>query len=277
MKKLLALVLTLACVLTLVACSSNTDKGNDEADTTLTVSCTLSPHCQILEYTKDIFEKDYGLTLEIIELDDYYIFNKALDAGEVDANYFQHVPFFDGEVAANGYKISNVAGIHIEPFGFYSKTIDSVDAIPEGAEVILSNSVADHGRILAILEKAGLITLGADVDRQNATVEDIVDNPKNLKFTEVKPEMLTTVFEQGEGDLVAINGNYAISAGLNPVEDTVILEQADATNPYVNIVACQAGHENDAKIKALVEVLKSDAVKQYISETWSDGSVIPAE
>ena len=276
MKKIIALILTLACALTLGACSSNTGKGNED-DTTLTVSCTLSPHCQILEYTKDIFEKDYGLTLEIIELDDYYIFNKALDAGEVDANFFQHVPFFNGEVAANGYNISNVAGIHIEPFGFYSKTIDSVDAIPDGAEVILSNSVADHGRILAILEKAGLITLAADVDRQNATVEDIIANSKNLTFTEVKPEMLTTVFEQGEGDLVAINGNYAISAGLNPVEDTVILEQADSTNPYVNIVACQKGHEKDAKIVALVEVLKSEAVKNYIKETWSDGSVIPAE
>ncbi len=275
MKKLMALVLTLACMLTLGACSS---KVTDEADdTTLTVSCTLSPHCQILEFTKDIFEKDYGLTLEIIELDDYYIFNKALDAGEVDANYFQHVPFFDGEVEANGYKISNVAGIHIEPFGFYSKTIDSVDAIPDGAEVILSNSIADHGRILAILEKAGLITLKEGTDELNATVEDIEKNPKNLTFTEVKPELLTTVFENGEGDLVAINGNYAISAGLNPVKDTVILEQADETNPYVNIVACQSGRENDAKIKALVEVLKSDAVKQYITETWSDGSVIPAE
>ena len=275
MKKLIALALTLACVLTLGACSSKpADEGDD---TTLTVSCTLSPHCQILEFTKDIFEKDYGLTLEIIELDDYYIFNKALDAGEVDANYFQHVPFFDGEVEANGYKISNVAGIHIEPFGFYSKTIDSVDAIPDGAEIILSNSIADHGRILAILEKAGLITLKEGIDELNATVEDIAANPKNLTFTEVKPELLTTVFENGEGDLVAINGNYAISAGLNPVKDTVILEQADETNPYVNIVACQSGRENDAEIKALVEVLKSDAVKQYITETWSDGSVIPAE
>lgn len=275
MKKLMALVLTLACVLTLGACSSKVADETD--DTTLTVSCTLSPHCQILEFTKDIFEKDYGLTLKIIELDDYYIFNKSLDAGEVDANYFQHVPFFDGEVEANGYKISNVAGIHIEPFGFYSKTVDSVDAIPDGAEVILSNSIADHGRILAILEKAGLITLKEGTDELNATVEDIENNPKNLTFTEVKPELLTTVFENGEGDLVAINGNYAISAGLNPVKDTVILEQADETNPYVNIVACQSGHETDAKIKALVEVLKSEAVKQYITETWSDGSVIPAE
>ena len=103
--------------------------------------------------------------------------------------------------------------------------------------------------------------MAADVDKQNATVEDVVDNPKNLTFTEVKPEMLTTVFEQGEGDLVAINGNYAISAGLNPVEDTVILEQADATNPYVNILACRAGEENSEKIQALVKVLKSDEVR----------------
>ncbi|MEG0563091.1 MetQ/NlpA family ABC transporter substrate-binding protein, partial [Anaerorhabdus sp.] len=209
--------------------------------------------------------------------DDYYIFNKALNDGEVDANYFQHVPFFDGEVEANGYKIVNAAGIHIEPFGFYSKTIKTIEEIQDGATIIISNSVADHGRILSILAKAGVITLADGVDAQTATVEDITENTKNLKFQEVKPELLTTVFEQGEGDLVAINGNYAIQAGLNPTKDAVILEQADATNPYVNIVAVQEGRENDPAIKTLIEVLKSDEVKQFILDTYSDGSVIPAE
>ncbi|MEG1463264.1 MAG: MetQ/NlpA family ABC transporter substrate-binding protein, partial [Anaerorhabdus sp.] len=173
---------------------------------------------------------------------------------EVDANYFQHLPFFNGEVEANGYKIVNAGGIHIEPFGFYSKTIKSVDELKDGATVIISNSVADHGRILSILEKAGVITLKDGADALNATVEDIVDNPKNLKFQEVKPELLTTVFEQGEGDLVAINGNYAIQAGLNPTKDAVILEQADATNPYVNIVAVKEGNESNPAIKTLIEV-----------------------
>ena len=273
MKKLVVVLLSVLLVFGLAACGGNESK-NDEK--TITVVATLDPHSKVLEFAKDILAKD-GWDLKITVVDDYYIPNKSVDGGDADANYFQHVPFFDGEVSANGYALVNAAGIHIEPFGFYSKTITSVDALQDGAKVVISNSVADHGRILAILEKAGLITLAADVDRQDATVEDIVANPKNLTFTEVKPEMLTTVFEQGEGDLVAINGNYAISAGLNPVEDTVILEQADSTNPYVNIVACQKGHEKDAKIVALVEVLKSEAVKNYISETWADGSVNPAE
>ena len=125
------------------------------------------------------------------------------------------------------------AGIHLEPFGFYSKTIDSIQNIPENAEVIISNSVADHGRILGILEDAGVIELSKDVDRLEATTKDIVSNPKNLKFTEIKPELLGTTFQNGEGDLVAINGNYALQAGLNPMNDALIIEEVDASNPYV--------------------------------------------
>lgn len=276
MKKLLAL---LAVILLIAGCSTPAPQEETPEDTpkTLTVSATLDPHSTILEFIKPILLEDYNIDLQITVLDDYYIFNKALDAGEVDANYFQHVPFFNGEVEANGYDISNVAGIHIEPFGFYSQTVDSVDAIPDGATVVISNSVADHGRILTILEKAGLIELSIGVDALSATVEDIATNPKNLKFVEVKPELLSVAYENNEGDLVAINGNYAIQAGLNPTKDTVILEQADSTNPYVNIVAVKKGTESDERIKALIEVLKSDAVKNFISSTWADGSVIPAE
>ncbi|MEG0733628.1 MetQ/NlpA family ABC transporter substrate-binding protein [Anaerorhabdus sp.] len=284
MKKVLKTLLAGLLVLGLAACSSKpapeatpeTTEPTTGETTKLVVSATLDPHAKILEFAKPILAEK-GIELEIQVLDDYYIFNKALNDGEVDANYFQHVPFFDGEVEANGYKIVNAAGIHIEPFGFYSKTVKSVDEIKDGATVIISNSIADHGRILSILAKSGVITLAEGVDAQNATIEDITENPKNLKFQEVKPELLTTVFEQGEGDLVAINGNYAIQAGLNPTTDAVILEQADATNPYVNIVAVQEGRENDPAIKTLIEVLKSDEVKQFILDTYSDGSVIPAE
>ncbi|MEG0077915.1 MetQ/NlpA family ABC transporter substrate-binding protein [Anaerorhabdus sp.] len=284
MKKVLKTLLAGLLVLGLAACSSKpapeatpeTTEPTTGETTKLVVSATLDPHAKILEFAKPILAEK-GIELEIQVLDDYYIFNKALNDGEVDANYFQHVPFFDGEVEANGYKIVNAAGIHIEPFGFYSKTVKSVDEIKDGATVIISNSIADHGRILSILAKSGVITLADGVDAQNATIEDITENPKNLKFQEVKPELLTTVFEQGEGDLVAINGNYAIQAGLNPTTDAVILEQADATNPYVNIVAVQEGHENDPAIKTLIEVLKSEEVKKFINETYSDGSVIPAE
>lgn len=275
MKKIFTVLACLALVIGLAACS-NSDKPKGEEDKKIVVSATLEPHARILEYAKELLAEK-GYTLEIQVLDNYYIFNKALNDGEVDANYFQHIPFFNGEVAENGYKIVNAGGIHIEPFGFYSKTWKSIEELPDGATVIISNSVADHGRILSILAEAGIITLKDGVSALDATIADIVDNPKNLTFQEVNPELLTTVFEQGEGDMVAINGNYAIQAGLNPTKDAILLEQATQENPYVNIVACRAGEENSEKIRVLVEVLQSEEVKEFIRTTYSDGSVIPVE
>lgn len=274
MKKLVKVLAVLAIACSLVACSNNTNNTDDT--NTLKVTCTLDPHSKILEFAKPILAEKHDIELEIEVIDDYYIHNRALNEKEADANYFQHVPFFNGEVESNGYNIVNVAGVHIEPFGFYSKTVATLEDLPENAEVVISNSVADHGRILSILAKAGVIELSADASALDATVEDITSNPKNLSFTEINPTLLATAYEQGEGDIVAINGNYAIQAGLNPTEDAVLLEQADETNPYVNIVATHADLVEDARIAALVEVLKSDEVKNFIYETYSDGSVIPA-
>lgn len=273
MKKLLKIALALLLTVGIVGCGSQSDSSDEK---TLTVSATLDSHAKILEQAKPLLKEKYGIDLEVKVLDDYYIFNKALDTGDVDANYFQHRPFFDGDVEKNNYKIAEAGAIHIEPFGFYSKTVKSKDQIKDGAKVIISNSVADHGRILAILADAGLITIKDGVKVLDATVKDIASNPKNLEFTEIKPELLATSFNNGEGDLVAINGNYALQANLNPTKDAVILESANADNPYVNIVACQKGHENDEKIKALVEVLKSDDIKKFIEETYK-GSVIPVK
>ena len=273
MKKLLKIALALLLTVGIVGCGSQSDSSDEK---TLTVSATLDPHAKILEQAKPLLKEKYGIDLEVKVLDDYYIFNKALDTGDVDANYFQHRPFFDGDVEKNNYKIAEAGAIHIEPFGFYSKTVKSKDQIKDGAKVIISNSVADHGRILAILADAGLITIKDGVKVLDATVKDIASNPKNLEFTEIKPELLATSFNNGEGDLVAINGNYALQANLNPTKDAVILESANADNPYVKIVACQKGHENDEKIKALVEVLKSDDIKKFIEETYK-GSVIPVK
>lgn len=273
MKKLLKIALALLLTVGIVGCGSQSDSSDEKI---LTVSATLDPHAKILEQAKPLLKEKYGIDLEVKVLDDYYIFNKALDTGDVDANYFQHRPFFDGDVEKNNYKIAEAGAIHIEPFGFYSKTVKSKDQIKDGAKVIISNSVADHGRILAILADAGLITIKDGVKVLDATVKDIASNPKNLEFTEIKPELLATSFNNGEGDLVAINGNYALQANLNPTKDAVILESANADNPYVNIVACQKGHENDEKIKALVEVLKSDDIKKFIEETYK-GSVIPVK
>jgi len=275
MKKFLKLTLALLLSIGVVGCGGS-QQSEDEKLEKLVVSATLDPHSYILEQAKPILKDEYNIDLEIKVLDDYYIFNKALDAGEVDANYFQHRPFFDGEVAEHQYNIVEAAAIHLEPFGFYSQKIKDVKDIPDGAKVIISNSVADHGRILGILQEAGLIKLDDKIDVIDAQVKDIVDNPKNLKFEEIKPELLGTAYNSGEGDLVAINGNYALQAKLNPLKDALIIESVDSTNPYVNIVACQAGKENDAKIKALIEVLKSDKIKSFIDEKY-EGSVIVVE
>lgn len=276
--------------LTLAACGSSTSEGTPaeagtaESTTTepaaapekLSVIATANPHEIILEAAKPILLEQYNVELEIIPTEDYYTPNRAVSDGDADANYFQHVPFFDNEKAENGYKISNVGGIHIEPFGFYSNKYKSLDELPDGATIVISNSVADHGRILTILEKAGLLKLKDGVDSLTATIEDIEENPHNFAFTEVNPEQLTNTLPDAKADLVAINGNYAIGAGLKPSQDALLLEQADQDNPYVNIVVCQEGHENDAKIKALVEVLQSDEIRSFIETTWNDGSVIPA-
>lgn len=267
MKKIFILLISLFLGFSLTGCQSGVDTN------TLTVAATSKPHGEILEEAKAILKKDYDIDLKIEILDDYYIFNKSLDNGDVDANYFQHLPFFEDDVEKNGYDIVNAGGIHIEPFGFYSKKIDNISKLKKNDVIIISNSVADHGRILSILDAAGVIKLDDSVKVQEATIEDIVSNPLNLKFEEIKPEMLTTAYQNDEGVMVAINGNYAIDANLNPVKDAILLENADENNPYVNIVACK--DQNDERIKALVAVLKSDQIKKFINDTYQDGSVIP--
>ena len=267
MKKILAALLTCAFILT--GCGSKTNDEN-----IITVMCTVDPHSFILEEAKTLLAEK-GYTLEIQTTDNYYIPNEAVSNGEIDANYFQHVIFFEGEKDSHGYKIANAGAIHLEPFGLYSKTIKNISELKNGSTVIISNSVADHGRILSLLETADLITLKDGIVKSDATQADITSNPLNLTFKEVAPELLTTTFENGEGDLVAINGNYALQGGLNPVKDAVVLEASD-NNPYVNIIACQEGKENDEKIKALVEVLTSKEIASFI-ETKYEGSVIVAK
>ena len=151
-----------------------------------------------------------------------------------------------------------------------------IDELKENDTIVISNSISDHGRILTILSDAGVITLDSSVTSVDATTQDIIDNPLNLKFVEIKPELLASAYENEEGALVAINGNYALQAGLNPVEDAVLLEDVSSDNPYVNVVACKSKDKDSDKIKALVEVLKSDAIKDFINEKYQ-GSVIVIE
>ncbi len=279
MKKLLFILLAVLFVITGCAkkseetTQSTTSENKEVALEKLVVSATSDPHARILEAAKESL-KSKGYELEIIELTDYYVFNRALNNKEVDANYFQHVPFFNDEVAAHNYNIVNAGGIHIEPFGFYSKTVTNLSDLKEGDTIIISNNVADQARILSILQKAGLIKLSENFHPITGTINDVVEN--KFVFKEIDPQLLISAYENSEGALVGINGNFALAANLNPGTDSILLEQADQTNPYVNIIATHKELENSEKIKALVEVLQSDEIKDFINKTWTNGAVIPA-
>ncbi|MEK4700912.1 MetQ/NlpA family ABC transporter substrate-binding protein [Solibacillus sp. FSL R7-0668] len=285
MKKLLSSVLLGASVLALAACGTDdksttgseiekeTDGGATEP-TTLVVGASNTPHAVILEQVQPILEKQ-GIELEIETYQDYVLPNQDLESGDLDANYFQHIPYFEGQKAEFNYDFANAGGIHIEPIGIYSEKYASLEELPEGATILLSNSVADHGRMLSLLEAQGLIKLAEGIDKTAAEIKDIAENPKNFVFDyDLAPEMLVQMYKNGEGDAVLINSNFAIDNGINPLEDAIAIESGDS--PYVNIIAVQSGDENSEEIKALVEALHSQEIQDFIVEEWG-GSVVPVD
>jgi D-methionine transport system substrate-binding protein len=276
MKKFVAGILLSVSALTLGACGSDNDSssGSDGGNKELVVGASNVPHAEILEKAKPLLEEK-GIDLVIETYQDYILPNEDLENGDLDANYFQHIPYLESQIADHGYDFKNAGGIHIEPIGVYSKKYDSLEDLPEGGSILISNSVADHGRVLSMLEAEGLITLAEGIDKTKAEVKDIVDNPKNLKFeAEYEAALLVQMYENEEGDAVLINSNYAIDAGINPLEDSIAIENSES--PYVNIIAVQAGNEDNKEIKALVEVLTSKEIQDFILEEWG-GSVVPVK
>lgn len=274
MKKWLSVLMIAAVALFIAACGSSDEgsEGSDEGTKTLKIGASNVPHAEILNEAKPLLEEK-GIELDITTFQDYIVPNQALEGGDIDANYFQHIPYLESQMAENDYDFVNAGGVHIEPIGVYSQEYDSLDDLPEGATIIMSSSVPDHGRILTMLEKEGLITLKADVDKTTATIDDIEENTKNIKFdTEYEAALLPQIYNNGEGDAVLINSNYAIDAGLNPVEDAIALEESDS--PYVNVIAVRAGDEDKEKIKALLEVLHSEEIQSFIEEQY-EGAVVP--
>ncbi len=271
MKKLLSLFVLTIITLGLVACNNS----NIDDENTIYVVATAVPHAEILEAARPLLEEK-GYTLEVTVVSDYATPNLAVANGSADANYFQHIPYLNqyNESAADDAKLVNVAGIHIEPLGLYSQKYESISEVPNNATVIISNSTSDHGRFLSVLADQGLIALKDGVDSLTATLEDIKTNPKNLQFEQINPKLLFSAYNNDQGDLVFINGNFALSGGLNPLEDALVLESPD-NNPYANVVAVLEGRENLPKIKALIEVLTSDAIKDFIEQQYK-GTVIPA-
>ena len=267
MKKLISVILSLVLILSLCL----TGCGNKTDEKVIKVGATPAPHAEILEVIKDELA-DLGWTLEIVEFDDYILPNQALEDGELDANYFQHVLYLESFNEEYGTHLVNAGGIHYEPFGIYAGKCNSLSDLPAGAKVGVPNDTTNEARALLLLEQEGLIKLKDGVGL-NATKDDIVENPKNLEIIETKAELLTATLQ--DVDIAVINGNYAIDAGLKAA-DALAIESAEgtATEYYQNVIAVKDGNQHSDKTLALLQALKSEAVKQYIESTYN-GAVVP--
>lgn len=241
-------------------------------DKTITVAASATPHSEILEQAKSILAEQ-GWDLQVTVFDDYVQPNNVVDSGEFDANYFQHIPYLDSFNEEHGTHLVNAGGIHYEPFGIYPGTKSSLDDLESGDVIAVPNDTTNEARALLLLQDNGILTLKDGVGLE-ATVNDIVENPKDVKIQELAAEQVARVRE--EVAFVVLNGNYALQAGLSVSKDAIKYETADseAAKTYVNVIAVKEGNENSEKTKALVDVLKSDAIKQYINDTY-DGAVIP--
>ena len=270
-----AAVLT-ATALVMAGCAggdSDTDGPTAAADgvTTVVVGASPVPHAEILQFVQDELAADAGLDIEIREFTDYVLPNTALDEGEIDANYFQHLPYFEAQVEENGFDFDHFDGVHIEPYGIYSDSVESVEDIPEGGTIALTNDPGNQARALDLLAEAGLITL-AETDG-DATLLDVAENPKNLELVETAPEQLVVSLQ--DVDAAVINGNFALEAGLNPAKDAILLEDGEG-NPYANFLAVRAEDKDDPALVTLDELLHSDEVRAFIEERWPDGEIIAA-
>lgn len=248
--------------------------GTVESKGTIKVAASATPHAEILAAAKPILAEQ-GWDLEVTEFDDYVLPNEVVESGEMDANYFQHVPYLDSFNEEKGTHLVEVGKIHYEPFGIYPGTKSSLDDIADGDVIAVPNDTTNEARALLLLQDNGIITLkdGAGLE---ATVNDIAENPYNVEIQELAAESVARVAD--EVAYVVLNGNYALQAGFSVAKDALAYEKSDseAAKTYVNVIAVKEGNEDSEKIQALVDVLKSDEIKDFINEKY-DGAVIPFE
>ena len=242
-----------------------------DTDTTIKVAASAVPHAEILEAAKPLLAEQ-GYTLEIQIFDDYVQPNLVVESGDFDANYFQHSPYLESFNEEKGTHLVNAGGIHYEPFGLYPGTETSLDNI-DNATIAVPNDTTNEARALLLLQDNGYITLKDGVGL-TATTKDIVENPHNITFVELEAAQVPRTLP--EVSFGVLNGNYAMEAGLTVADDALLFESADseATATYVNVIAVKEGNENLPKIKALVDTLKSDEIKQFINDNYN-GGVIP--
>lgn len=282
MKKILALALALCLIFALCACgqvtvttsTTTTTTTTTAADKTITVGASSTPHAEILEAVKDALAAD-GWELKIVTYDDYVLPNTALEDGELDANYFQHTPYLDYFNEANGTHLSSAASIHYEPFGIYANGVASLDELAPGATIVIPADDSNETRALLLLQQEGLIKLPEGASAANGVSHlDIVDDGGYV-ITPVQADTVPSILASSDpGTIAVINGNYAIGAGLK-VADALAIEDAsgDAAQLYANIIAVRTGDEQNEKTVALVNALKTEAVKQFIADTYA-GAVV---
>ncbi len=268
MKKVIFL-LSIISVLTLTGCN------NEEAE--YKVGATPTPHAEILRQVQPILEEQ-GFAFEIVEFTDYVLPNQALDSNELDANFFQHIPYLEAQINEYGYDFVNAGGVHVEPIGIYTKEYDSINELPSNIEIIISNSPTDRPRLFGLLEESGLITINDGVSNEDITdsslsnLTSLFTSSKTITFTEVDASLLFVNYSNESGDIVLINGNYALDNGLNPLDDAIAIE--GSASLYVNIIACNSSDLDSEFIQALVEALQSEEIQDWIEETYG-GSVVP--
>lgn len=259
MKKIIKLsILLIVLLLSVTACTT------EKKDTVIKVGASITPHAEILEVIRPLLEAK-GFTLEIIEFTDYVLPNTNLNEGEIDANYFQHVPYLSDFNAENGTKIVSVLAVHFEPLGLYPGKTASVEALVDGATIAVPNDATNEARALNLLKDLGLITLDLS-KKETATILDITSNPKNFEIVELEAAQLARSLP--DVDLAIINGNYALEAGIT---STVLITEdkaSDAALKYANILAVKEGTETSEKTLVLIEALSSDEVKQFIQDTY---------
>lgn len=271
MKKLLAVVLTGAFVVSALAGCGKSTSADDKV---IKVAASATPHAEILEQAKPLLEAK-GYDLQVTVFDDYVQPNNVVEGGDFDANYFQHIPYLESFNEEKGTHLVNAGGIHYEPFGIYPGTKATLDELADGDSIAVPNDTTNEARALLLLQDNGIITLKEDAGL-TATKNDIVENPYNVDIVELEAAQVPRV--KDEVAFMVLNGNYALEAGFSVAKDAIAYEKADseAAKTYVNVIAVKEGNENSDKIKALVEVLTSQEIKDYINNTY-DGAVIPFE
>lgn len=266
-KAFLSTAVAVLAAVSLVGCGASKDSK------TLTIGATPSPHAEILEVAKEVMAEE-GYTLDIKVYNDYVQPNTAVENGDLDANYFQHVLYLENFNEENNTHLVIADKIHYEPFGIYGGKTKSLDEVPDGGSVAVPNDATNEARALLLLEAQGLITLQEGVGL-NATKNDIIDNPKNLDIKEIEAAQIPLSLQ--DVDIAVINGNYAMGAGLSVGKDALAIEESDSDvvqQNYANVIAVKEGNEENEAVKALIEAVKSDKVKQFIEEKY-DGSVVP--